>query len=121
MRIYDTSYLVDAITRGEDLTGAILDLTLYEITNVVKKAIERKDISENEGETLLKYLATLDLEVIRVQTDDLPKILTIAKKYNLTAYDAAYVYFATKKQAELMTLDRKLDKAYQKVKKKGYL
>ena len=121
MRIYDTSYLVDGITRGKDLRGAILDLTLYEIANVVKKAVERGEITEKEGEILLKYLTTLDLNVIRIQTDDLQKILSIAKRYGLTAYDAAYVYFAVKNKAELMTLDRKMNNAYTEVKKKGYL
>jgi len=121
MKIYDTSYLFDEITTGKEPSGAVLDLTLYEITNVVRKAVERGEISKGDGETLLHYVSTLDLDIVRAQMEDLPKILQIALKYNLSAYDAAYVYFAIQENLDLKTKDSKLRRAYEEIRKKGYV
>jgi len=121
MRIYDTSYLVECIISSKEPHGAILDLTLYEITNVVRKAIEKGEISEEDGQALLQYINTLDLRTISIHTEDLQDILRIAKKYGLSAYDAAYLYFTVREGGELMTADRKLDRTYKNIKKRGYV
>jgi len=88
--------------------AAVLDLTLYEAVNAA--VVEaRRGLVEDLGRVLssLALLAEA-LRVIRVEPGDLEAIGRLAAGLRLTGYDAAYVYYARRSGARLVTGDREL-------------
>ncbi len=88
--------------------AAVLDLTLYEAANAA--VIEaRRGLVEGLGR-VLRSLALLaeSLTVIRVEPSDVEAIGRLAEEMRLTSYDAAYVYYARRLNALLVTGDREL-------------
>ncbi len=87
---------------------AILDLTLYETANAAVIEARRKLI--NDPLRLVKAVSTLIeyLTVIRINQNDLIPISTLARETGLTVYDAAYVYYAKKHGAKLITCDKEI-------------
>ncbi|MGE5282909.1 MAG: PIN domain-containing protein [Chloroflexota bacterium] len=78
----------EALVRDFSIPLAALDLTFYEVANVVGRKKGRYDEA--------KYIAQLVLarcsdRVARVDADLLDLSLRIAAEHGLTAYDAAYV------------------------------
>ena len=88
----------------------ILDLTIYEIGNVIwKETILFKNLTEREAIEFMKNIINIlqNINIIRIQ-EDLDKIMEIAIREELTYYDAAYLYFAEKNKLILVTNDKKL-------------
>jgi predicted nucleic acid-binding protein len=87
----------------------------YEMANIFKTNIIRKRFTYTEAEELLK-----NIPVLKVITDSpsgsgySEKLLRIAHEHDLSAYDAAYLELALRKQAILGTLDEKLKNAAEK-------
>jgi len=109
MKIYDSSAFFEAAnSKTLDVEAFILDLTFYEIGNVVLKHLSMlKDISKEDAGSFIAMLSNWN-RVLFVQQDDLHEIFSIATSLNLTFYDSAYVYFAKKYNAILETQDKKL-------------
>ncbi|MCD6562784.1 MAG: type II toxin-antitoxin system VapC family toxin, partial [Thermoproteales archaeon] len=82
---------------------AVLDLTLYEVGNVLWKEYKRRKIKNLENITILfqEMLASLR----RLTINDLGGVLRMAVEKDLTFYDAAYVYAAEKLNIKLITED----------------
>lgn len=71
------------------------------------KRIRQPEI--NTFATLLeKFPLTQDVQPIR---DCIASVLPLARKYNLSAYDAAYLELSIRRSAPLATLDRNLQNA----------
>ncbi len=103
--LLDASAFFWAIKEGLDLREHfVLDLTFYELGNIVWK--------RKLGAELLELLEFC--RVIYIWHEDLPEILKIARDEGLTFYDASYVHFATKYGLELVTADKKLAKVARK-------
>ncbi len=85
---------------------AVLDLTLYEVGNVLWKEYKRRKIKNLENITILfqEMLASLR----RLTINDLGGVLRMAVEKDLTFYDAAYVYAAEKLNIKLITEDIEL-------------
>lgn len=82
------------------------DLIRYEIANVaVKKAAS---IGEFAVRTALDGFETLDLTLHRV---DLKASFELARQYEISSYDSAYLWLAGELKAPLATFDRKLAEA----------
>ena len=62
-------------------------------------------------ERALQNLAALPIRVIPSAVAQLPAILSLAKRYRLTAYDAAYLDLTQRAGLPLATLDADLRKA----------
>ena len=90
-------------------------LLWYEITNVFKNLIRRRRFSNDEVTQLFPQLSA-----IRMTTDYesgmeySKKLLRLCNDYNLSAYDAAYLELAERKNAVLCTLDEGLRAAAKK-------
>jgi predicted nucleic acid-binding protein len=112
MKIYDSSAFFEAASsKTLDAESFILDLTFYEVGNVVMKhASLLKDISKEDAESFVTILANWN-KVLFIQQDDLKEIFSIAFATRLTFYDSAYVYFAKKYGAILETQDKKLSES----------
>lgn len=109
MKIYDSSAFFEAASsKTLDVEAFILDLTLYEVGNVVLKHESLlKDISRQDAESFINILSNWN-RVLFIQQDDLQGIFSISLTTNLTFYDSAYVYFSKKYNAILETKDKKL-------------
>ena len=95
-----------------DFAGGKLELittTLfsYEILSAINVAVSRKRISEAVGKKALSYLATLGIEE-RSFEGLIDLTFRMARKYNLSTYDCAYVVLAERERCDLFTGDRKL-------------
>ena len=87
----------------------LITITLfsYEILSAINVAISRKRISEAVGKKALNYLATLGIEE-RSFEGLIDETFRMARKYNLSTYDCAYVALAQRERCDLYTGDRKL-------------
>lgn len=87
---------------------AVLDLTLYEVVNAAVIEARRGRIRDLERViTTVSKLAEC-LEIIRVEPGDLKRISVLGEQLGLTAYDAAYVYYARLRKAKLLTNDEEI-------------
>ncbi len=111
--LVDTSALYPLITMPEKGSrildnAAILDLTMYELGNVIWKEYRLGRISSYE--TVISKVTNIVklLTVVRIDPRDLPGIEELAIKLGLTFYDASYVYYAKKLGYVLLTNDAKI-------------
>ncbi len=83
-----------------------------EIANAVLTGERKKRLRQPE---ILRFITLLEnlsvLEDIQPVGDRVGNVLPLAREYNLSAYDAAYLELSIRHGAPLATLDDKLEKA----------
>ena len=108
----DASYaeaVIESIAADEALVPTLFWL---EIRNALLMGERRKRIT---AERTTSFLA--DLALLPFQVDERPRegtVFGLARKHNLTIYDAAYLELAERKKLPLATVDRALIKAAKK-------
>jgi len=86
----------------------------HEIGNVIISARRRMRITDNDASGLMQLYATLPVHTDVAHGSELmERAHRLAMSYNLSAYDAAYLELAERKQAGIATLDAGLTKAAQ--------
>jgi len=86
----------------------------YEIGNVLIAARRRDRITDNDASGLMQLYGALPVRTDTSHDSDLmERVHRLAINYKLSAYDAAYLELAERKQAGLATLDTGLHKAAQ--------
>lgn len=80
----------------------------YELANVVRTRIRRQPRDEVAARALSSSLRKLYIQRVSVRPED---ILELSLRTGLTPYDAAYLWLALHRDAELITLDRELARA----------
>ena len=97
---------------GPTLVAHLQDETLlaptlldYEIASIAWKKARAHPESAAQIQAALDAASRLRIERVRVPAVDL---LRVARETRLTVYDAAYLWLARTRDAELVTLDRKL-------------
>lgn len=80
-------------------------LLFFEVFNGLKTAIMRKRIKANLAKELGRKFLQIPIELLEI---DFVKVLAMADKYNLTFYDAIYLYSSKSQHIPLLTLDTKL-------------
>jgi predicted nucleic acid-binding protein len=92
-----------------DTYAEVPALWLFEVANVLAVGERRQRITAALSDEFLKALSGLD---IRVEQRTLPvtskDLLLLVRRYGLTAYDAAYLELAKRKDLPLATLDKEL-------------
>lgn len=83
------------------------ELLKFEVVNGLRMAIKRKRINQKLAKKLLKVFLELKIDY---QGINLAKVLGLALKFNLSAYDASYVTLARRLKFKLLTLDSRLTK-----------
>lgn len=78
-----------------------------EVLNGLRSATISKRITSKEADNLALQFLKLGIPLL---DGDLYQIFLLAKKKNLSVYDASYVYLARIKRVPLLTLDKKLRK-----------
>lgn len=91
---------------------AILDLTFYEVGNVLWKQYKRGKIADLN--MVMDFFREILNSLERLQVEDFASTLKIARKENLTFYDAAYIYAAEKHRLVLITADQEILRKYPK-------
>jgi predicted nucleic acid-binding protein len=92
--------------RGADLAAP--QLLAYEVANVAAVKLRRRLISHDGAATALGLFRRLDL---RLHPVDAAAAFETAARTGLTAYDGAYLWLARALRADLVTLDRKVERA----------
>ncbi|MBY3347374.1 type II toxin-antitoxin system VapC family toxin [Rhizobium laguerreae] len=98
----------EALSFLETEDALVPDLFWHEMRNILLTAERRKLIS-NDVLACLMRLTSLPLRTVSSE-DHLP-ILRLAGKYQLSAYDAAYLALAVAENVSLATLDAGLERA----------
>ena len=94
------------LARLPDFPGVVPSLFWSEVRNGLLVAERRGRIEEGSWEAYLDYLRRLEVAVDTEQVDQ--EVLSIASRHGLTAYDAEYLETAIRRNARLMTFDKKL-------------
>jgi predicted nucleic acid-binding protein len=84
---------------------SVLDLTVYEVGNALMRG--RAGASAEQAATVVEALAEI-CPAIRPSSAEMSAASQLAKRHDLTLYDAAYAAVAQSRSAELATLDRAL-------------
>jgi len=91
-----------AIVRSASVPLAALDLTLYEVANVIGAKWRKPD---DAREIIRLVLARCRQRLARVDAELLDSALGLAAEHGLTAYDAAYVAAARRNGWTLVSTD----------------
>jgi predicted nucleic acid-binding protein len=87
-------------------------LWLYEVANVVELAIRKRRIPAEKALAFLESLADLPIEVENPSRAQVfVTVRTLARQYQLTAYDAAYLELAIRHNLPIVSLDKALSRA----------
>ena len=80
-------------------------LILYEVANAVVQAVRRGRITEEDGAAILNAFEGLGIETNPVAWQPM---LSLAQRFDRSAYDAAYLALAEARGEPLITGDRRL-------------
>lgn len=97
------------MARVHEERAIVPDLFWHEIRNILIVAERRKRIGPHEAARRLTDLRDLGLVTDAAQDD--VAALDLARRRNLSGYDAAYLETAKRRGAEIATLDRALARA----------
>ena len=89
--------------------GVVPFIFVYEICNILITGERHQRIDIMESSEFLEWLDGLQMETDRDHNID--AIMTLAREHGLTAYDAAYLETAMRRNAPLATLDNALHAA----------
>ena len=103
---------VDILDRVRGCELASPSLLRYELANVCWKKIRRHPESRAELLESLRAYGRLSIAEHTVQGDE---VVDLAIRLGLSGYDAAYVWVARSLGAELVTLDKRLEKAHRRL------
>ena len=101
--------VLDALKRDSALVPVTWGL---EIANVIARAESKGLVTEARSGAFLEMLEGVDIEVDAATfVHALSDTLQLARRYNLSAYDASYLELALRQGIMLATLDEDLKKA----------
>ena len=83
-------------------------LLRYELSNAVWQAERRERITRSQADEILQSITGLDIEIV---PQDWGAGLSLARQYNLSVYDAAYLALAQEHGLPLITGDLRLYRA----------
>lgn len=84
------------------------ELLFFEVASVCLKKLKRYPDRRQSILKAFEMLRRLSIESVEV---DHAEVVLLAERNGLTAYDASYLWLARRLEAELVTLDRRLEKA----------
>ena len=107
-----SDYADGVLVALEDRTAMVPAIWSVEITNALLVGERRKRIRQPEVRRFLELLKDLRiLEDGQPFAETVSNVLPLAREYDLSAYDAAYLDVAVRHGAPLATLDAALQKA----------
>ena len=105
-------YAAEILTALKDSQAVVPSLLALEIANVVAKLESKGVVTEADSQRYVAVLGRLNLSVDQATaTHALGDTLNLARRYKLSAYDAAYLELSLRTGMPLATLDAGLAKA----------
>jgi len=83
----------------------------YEVHNVLKTAVKRKRITDEDAGQAMKLIENLPVKPVNFRPDEYKLIFNRSKDFDLSFYDASYLFLSELKKAPIATLDKKLIQA----------
>lgn len=111
--VYQAVALRDDYYIRETISLIAPQLLMYEVVNGIATALRRKRLQQDMAFQIMENLAAIDIKNREIGP---LQVLQAALKYNLAAYDAAYLSLAEAEDCDLWTGDRAF---YQAVKDKS--
>ena len=115
MIVADSSFLVEAILKKNELLGAdgilTADLAVYEVANSIwKHQFLLKDIEDGPSFLSVFYelIESGAINIIRYTKKMLVEAYALAGKLKVTVYDATFLHLALETGMELKSLDSRL-------------
>ncbi len=96
---------IAARAKGGEIALIVPDIFLYEIGNVL---VHERGLTEDDIEERMDFLSEFALQVVSVDQSMVVTIARLARTYQLTFYDAAYLAIAETYHADLITEDKDL-------------
>lgn len=105
----NTQYSDFILNKLESATAIVPSVWPLEVTNVLLVAERRKRISEADSTRFIALLSELQISVEQESPERMIKeIYALARKHNLSSYDASYLDLAMRKGLPIATLDKNL-------------
>jgi predicted nucleic acid-binding protein len=105
-------YATAVLTALKHSPAVVPSLFALEIANVVAKLEYRGVVTEADSQRYATLLGRLDISIDRATAEQaLSDTLNLARRYGLSAYDAAYLELVLRTGLPLATLDADLAKA----------
>jgi predicted nucleic acid-binding protein len=80
-------------------------LVTYELSNALRQAERRKRITPEKVEEIIEAMKGLQIEILPLEMGEM---LPLARRFDRSAYDAAYLTLAEKMDEKLITGDERL-------------
>lgn len=106
-----TPYTRRVLTLLLDTYAEVPALWTFEVANVLAVNERRKRMGIAVSQEFLRTLAGLDIRVEQAPPVDANVLLSFTRRHGLTAYDAAYLELAVRKNLSLATFDKDLIRA----------
>jgi predicted nucleic acid-binding protein len=110
------SYADIVLNRLTEATAVVPSIWPLEVVNVLLVAERNKRLSESDSIRFITLLSQLPIIVENEQPEKMMKeLLALARKNNLSSYDASYLDLAMRKGFPIATLDSKLIEAARRI------
>jgi predicted nucleic acid-binding protein len=109
-----SEFAQQVLDRLQDTGAQVPSLWHLEAANVMVKSLRLDKITQAQASTFVALLEALDIGTdVETSLRALHDTLDLARRYSLSAYDAAYLELALRKGLPLATLDLALSAAAQ--------
>lgn len=109
------SYALKVLDALQQTSAVVPGLWALEAANVVARAESRGLVAEARTQAFVATLKRLDIDIdAATASQALGDTLNLARRYKLSAYDAAYLELALRRGLPLATLEADLEKAAKK-------
>lgn len=111
----DQTYAENVLRAMSEQDALVPNLWHLEVTNVVLGAEKRGDTTMGESEKFITQLESLPIHVDAITAHQaFSRVINLARTYQLSSYDAAYLELAIREGLAIATLDKDLRKAAKK-------
>ena len=105
------NYADNVLDKLTDAIAVVPSIWPLEVVNVLIVAERQRRLSESDSIRFLTLLSQLPIVLEYERPEMMKELLALARAYNLSSYDASYLYLAMRKGLPIATLDKKLIEA----------
>jgi predicted nucleic acid-binding protein len=111
-----TAAIIQVLDRLDDEVALVPPVWFLEVTNTVVVAERRKRVTHAKSDEFIAQLSNLDFEVDAEPSQyAFKEVLRLARRFQLSSYDATYLDLAVRRKLPLASLDEALRKSAKKL------